>query len=182
MSESLVFAAILLGGLGFWLMWSREQLPRFRKKPVLAGSEREFFYRLCAALPECTVFAQVAASALIEPAGAGRLRRNGTARLQGRRVGVAVFDDEMRLIAVVELDYRARTARKDALIDTCFASAGIRVVRFQANRLPSEAKIRSAIYARAKPKANAAGVFGEIDSIEFKRPKTPWRDTLNVHI
>jgi hypothetical protein len=180
MSEMLVFTFILLTGMGGWIMWDRSQLPRFRKKSLLTGGELEFFYRLRGALPECAVFPQVAASVLIEPSGTGKLRRNATALLKGRRVANAVFDDEMRLVAVVELDYRTRTTRRDAVMDSCFASAGIRVVRFQAQRLPSEARIRSAIFPHAKSKAGVLPIVN--DSIEFHRPKSPWRNTFNAHV
>lgn len=119
---------------------------RYRKRAMLAGGELEFFYRLRRALPECHVFPQVAMSALVEPMGIGKARQSAFARIMGKRVGYAVFDDEMKLLAVVELDYRSRLSRQDAKRDACFSEVGVKTVRFQSKRKPSEARIKSSIF------------------------------------
>lgn len=155
-------------------------MPRFRKKNVLTGTDLAFFRRLHAALPECIVCTQVAVQALIEPVGMGKLRHRGVIRLSGRRVANAVFDEDMRLIAVVELKHPGRVTRGQAAVDACFANAGIPVIRFPAHRLPSEGKLRTAIFARARTNA-AGGTSAGGDSIEFHRPPNPWRNTLGFH-
>lgn len=182
MMEAFVFGSILVAGMLFRLMWHREPLPRFRKKSLFTGSDLEFFCRLRAALPECTVCAQVAVQALIEPAGIGKLRRHGVACLEGRRVGNVVFDENMHPLAVVELNYRGRPTRGQAAMDACFASAGIKVIRFPAHKMPSEVKIRSTVFSRASTKNSATGIVGSDGRIAFHRPASPWRDTAGIHI
>lgn len=180
MMETFVFATIIVGGLLFRLITGRAAPARFRRKPVLTGGEREFFFRLQGALPECVVCPQVAVSALLEPAGVGKMRRVAVDCIDGKRVSYAVFDKEMQLIAVVELDHRTRTSRRAAARDAYFASAGIRTVRFQSKRPPSETKIRSVIFTRS-PVASTYTVDRNAE-IEFIRPETPWRNTANAHI
>src|SRR5688572_23863995 len=81
---------------------------RYRKRQLLAGTDLEFFYRLQRALPNCHIFPQVAISALLEPVGVGKIRQSALARILGKGVGYAVLDEHMKLLAIVELDYRSR--------------------------------------------------------------------------
>jgi hypothetical protein len=118
---------------------------RYRKRTMLAGSDLEFFYRLQRALPACHIFPQVAMSALIEPIGIGKVRQSAFARIVGKQVGYAVFDEEMKLLAVVELDYRSRLSRRDVCRDAYFSGAGIKTVRFQSKRKPSESRIKASV-------------------------------------
>lgn len=148
--ETILVAAIVFGGLLLWLFIHREKSWRFRSKAALTGVEREFFFRLRDALPSCQVCPQLAVSALIEPAGIGAARQRALERIAGQRVGYAVFDGNMQLIAVVELDHHSRTSRRDVIRDQYFSSAGIRTVRFKAKCLPSELNIRKHIFARAE--------------------------------
>lgn len=181
MVDYVVFAAIILGGLLVRFITGRSAPVRYRRKSVLTGGEREFFFRLQQALPECVVCPQVAVSALLEPVGVGRLRQAAVDCIDGKRVGYAVFDRNMEVIAIVELDHRTRTSRRAAARDAYFSSAGIRTVRFQSKHLPSETKIRSAIFSR-KP-ATVPDVKGSRNGeIEFAKLPTPWRNTVNAHI
>lgn len=180
MLEAVVFATIVLGGLMFRLIAGHAMPARFRRKPVLTGGEREFFFRLQTALPECVVCPQVAVSALLEPVGVGKLRQAAVDCIDGKRVSYAVFDKEMQLITVVEIDHRTRRSRRAAARDAYFASAGIRTVRFQSHCLPSDTKIRSAIFTRTPVISTYTVDRGA--EIEFVRPETPWRNTFNAHI
>lgn len=180
--EAIVFATIVLGGLLLRLILGRKAPALYRRKAVLTGGEREFFYRLQQALPECVVCPQVAMSALLEPTGIGKFRQAAVASINGKKVGYAIFDRDMQLIAVVELDHRTRTSRRAAARDAYFASAGIKTIRFQSKRLPSETKIRSSIFTRTAGGASSTYTADRNAEIEFVRPETPWRNTINAHI
>lgn len=183
MRETILVAVIVFGGLLLWLFIHRERPLRFRSKAALTGVEREFFFRLRDALPSCQVCPQLAVSALIEPAGIGAARRRALERIAGQRVGYAVFDVDMRLIAVVELDHRSRTTRRDVARDKYFSSAGIRTVRFRAKCLPSELKIRKHIFAKTEPGSRSYHGRGErVAGIEFELTGTSWRNTVNTHL
>lgn len=178
--ETILFAVIVVAGMLGWWLAARVKPARYRKKIVLTGDERDFYFRLRSALPECHVCPQVAASALIEPAGMGKVRQRAVSALGGKRVGFAVFDEDMELLAVVELAHRSRPTRLEHAREACFASAGIRTVRFHARRLPSENKIRASIFDRRSAKAGLHSPLEAERELEFR--KAPWRNTLNVHI
>lgn len=183
MDEMIVFVAIVAGGLLLRLILGRKRQPRYRKKAVLTGRERDFFYHLKRALPECQICPQVAVSALIEPVGIGMMRQMALDCIIGQKVSYAVFDEHMELVVVVELNHRSRPDRDEAARDAYFSRAGVRTVRFQVKRLPSEVKIRASIFPRSEalPGGRAdSNVFDQRGGeIEFE--KTPWRNTLNAH-
>ena len=185
MNEITVFFSVIAGGLVLWLFMTRERAVRYRRRPVLTGGGVEFFYRLQRALPACSICPQVAVTALLEPAGIGKARKAALDLIVGKRVGYAVFDEELQLIAVVELDYRARLTRRETVRDGWFAAAGIKVVRFHAKHLPSETKIQNRIYAGiAERQEHCSAYVGGRDgnTIEFRRPNAPWRNTVNAHM
>lgn len=177
--EAFVFIAIVLAGLAGWYVTARMRPARYRRKTVLTGDERDLYFRLCNALPECHVCPQVAASALIEPAGMGKVRQRAMSTLGGKRVGFAIFDEAMELLAVVELAHRSRASRMERARDACFATAGIRTIRFHAKRLPSEGKIRASIFERRPARPGRRGGKETDRELEFR--KTPWRNTVNAH-
>ncbi len=185
MAETILFVAIVFGGLGLWFVMQRPRPVRFRRKSVLTGGDLEFFYRLRKALPECVVCPQVSITALIEPAGMGKLRQAALNDIGHKRVGYAVFDEEMQLIAVVELEHRSRRTRKDVAKEAAFASAGIRTVRFHSRRLPSTTKIRSSIYSHAAVPVEPQllnSVPLNSTQMEYERSKGVWRNTVNAHV
>jgi hypothetical protein len=183
MNEITILIAAVVAAVLLWLAINRDKQPRYRRKSVLTGSDLDFFHRLQSALPECHVFPQVAMSALVDPMGRGRARQAAIESIVAKRVGYAVFDEEMQLLAVVELNHRSRVTRKDAARDEYFASAGIQTIRFQARHLPSEAKIRQSVLIEAQVRQRAASNSNACSSkMESRRQKTPWRNTANAHV
>lgn len=185
MSESLVFALIVGAGLAWWLVVNRKRPVRFRPRQVLTGPGLEFLFRLNRALPECIVCPQMAATALLEPLGMGSIRKSALSRIVGRRVGYAIFDEQMKLIAVIELDHRPRLTRREAECEGYFADAGIKTLRFHPRRMPSEAKIRASVFPRTPGEASGKQperIGNRDDAIEFKPRGRPWRNTVNAHI
>jgi hypothetical protein len=183
MKEMVVAASIIVGGMLFWIYLHREKPARFRRKPLLTGGELDFFFRLREALPECIICPQIPASVLIEPTGVGPTRQRAQARLEARRVGYAVYDEDMQLLAVVEYDHRSRVKRSDVARDAWFSSAGIRTVRFPARRIPSEGQIRSRIFARQDSRIRSPYLdYRPEKGIDYQPLKTPWRNTANVHL
>jgi hypothetical protein len=185
MAETILFVAIIVGGLAVWFAMGRERPARFRRKPVLTGGDLEFFYQLRYALPECLVCPQVAVAALIEPTGPGKARQTALDNIYRKTVGYAVFDEDMQLVVVVELNHRSRPTRKETARDVTFESAGIRTIRFYAKRLPSETKIRSSVYARSAisgSQQSRSHSLHDDSEIQYNCQKSPWRNTVNVQV
>lgn len=181
MRELIVFALVVGGGLAWWCISNRRRPVRFRPRQVLTGANKEFLFLLQRALPECIVCPRLAATALLEPLGTGKTRRNALARIVGRRVGFAVFDEEMRLIAIIELDHRSRLTRREAECDGYFIEAGIRTLRFDPRCMPSESRVRAEIFSRRRANRSPEAMPDVRDQpLEFK-PLGSWRNTLNAH-
>lgn len=176
MPDAILFFGIVFAGLAGWFFCHREQKPRFRQKQILTGSEAELFESLRAALPDCVVAPRVAVSSLIEPTGALAARRAGRRRLAGQRVDFAVFDEGMHLLAVIEVVHRSRRSREEAEREQFFSTAGVAVIRLRAGRLPSDLKIRAAVFGKSRRSHPAA------EALAYTPVRTPWRNTVNAHI
>ncbi len=183
MREWIIFALIVGGGLAWWFVFNRRRPARFRARQVVTGGGLEFLFLLRDALPECVVCPQIAATSLLEPLGTGAARKQALSRIVGRRVGYAVFDEEMQLLAVIELDHRPRLTRREAECDGYFLEAGIQTLRFDPRRMPSAAKIRAAVFPREGKGVHAAATSmrSRFDTIEF-RSQGSWRNSTRAHI
>jgi hypothetical protein len=181
MNEAVVFALIVGAGLAGWFVLNRDRPLRFRARQVVTGTGLEFLFRLKRALPECTVCPQIAATSLLEPLGMGVGRKAALSRIVGRRVGYAVFDAEMKLIVVIELDHRPRLTRREAECDRYFADAGIKTLRFHPKRMPSGEKIRASVFPRGRGERAASPVPDHDGTIDFRPRAGAWRNTVNAH-
>jgi hypothetical protein len=179
----LVVAAIVTIGLVLWLACNTEGAVRYRRRQMLTGSELEFYFRLEQALPECLVCPQIAVAALIEPVGIGKWRQAALERIATQRVGYAIFDHSMQLLAVVELDQRSRPKRRDAARERMLASAGIRTVRFNVKKPPSTGRIKRSIFSKEQSGAGQLTSYdiNQARSGSLPCPHTPWRDTANLN-
>jgi hypothetical protein len=119
--------------------------PFYAKKP-LSSSEQVLFFRLCKALPEYIVLAQVGLSRIL-----GVKRGNNFGkwfnRINRMSADFVLCSKDSTIIAVIELDDAShkKAARQitDAKKDRALSSAGIRVVRWQAKAIPDEATIKA---------------------------------------
>ena len=120
----------------------------FRRKALMSKNEHEFFKRLIAAYPETYVFAQVGMSALIEPRAAQRSKKflSDFRRISQKRIDYVVCNQNMGVLAIVELDDRTHDLMRDAARDAMTASAGIRTLRFQSRNKPNIVQLRAALF------------------------------------
>lgn len=121
------------------------RLNRVRAKALMTGNEREFCGRLRRALgSRYDIVPQVAMGALIDVA----LPRTHPQfwptleRFSRKIVDFVVCErGSMRVVAVVELDDRTHDAERDRQRDALMLEAGIRTLRFDSRRKPSEQEI-----------------------------------------
>ena len=115
----------------------------FEPMPIITDSEVIFFKKLQQAIPECHIFSQVQLSRIIEPSEeAGSDRQFWFNRICRQSIDyVLVANDAQTTLLVIELDdwtHQSKSRQKaDAKKDKALASAGIPILRFHAERLPS---------------------------------------------
>ncbi|MDD3183466.1 MAG: DUF2726 domain-containing protein [Alphaproteobacteria bacterium] len=144
-----VIVAMLLKTLSRQLKTRRGvQTTRLLKRPILTDNEREFFDRLCRALPDHHVFPQVSLDALLcvsggQPYAEQTALRNSYS--QKHPDFVVCQRGTMEVVAIVELDDKTHKAEKDQKRDAMLTGAGYRIKRFQSRAKPSEAAIKQAL-------------------------------------
>lgn len=120
----------------------------FEPMPLMSDSEVLFFKKLTAALPEYLIFSQVQLSRIIEPSDeVGSERQFWFNRVCRQSVDFLLVDkDAQTVLAAIELDdwtHESQARQKqDAKKDKALASAGIPIIRFHAEGIPSVEMIR----------------------------------------
>lgn len=124
---------------------SREAWPYF-PKPTMSRPEQVLYFRLVRALPEQIVLAQVQLSRILG-VKKGYSFKYWYNRINRMSADFVVCNKDSRVVAVIELDDSSheRDDRKiaDAKKNRVLTSAGIRIVRWQANALPDEHTIKA---------------------------------------
>lgn len=158
-------------------------------KPVLTDNEREFFTRLQRALPDCHIFPQVSANAIlrVQQTASKRDYHSTRNRFAQKHVDFVVCElKTLQIIAIIELDDKTHSAKKDSARDALFTTAGYRVIRFQSKRKPSEGEIAALVlgtranaqqeesHTAASPPASIATPEPTIASAEAHRAETTW--------
>jgi very-short-patch-repair endonuclease len=134
--------------------------PFYAKKP-LSQPEQILYFRLVQALPAHIILAQVQLSRLLG-VKKGNNYQAWFNRINRMSADFVVCNKDSSIVAVIELDdathQRKGRQAADAKKDRALASAGIRVLRWQARSLPDIAAIRSTFMPDSAVKWNAANL------------------------
>jgi very-short-patch-repair endonuclease len=126
---------------------ANEIWPFYAKKP-LSQPEQVLYFRLVQALPEHIVLAQVQLSRLLG-VKKGNNHQAWLNRINRMSVDFVVCRKDCSIVAAIELDDATHQKRDrqvaDAKKDKALASAGIRIVRWQAKAIPDISAIQSTI-------------------------------------
>lgn len=169
MSEVIVYAFLVVAFFGVMLllfailkMWqtgkqrtpkSKDDIPvwPYQTMPIMTDSEVLFFKKLKQAMPEYLIFCQVQLSRIIEPnEDAEDDRKFWFNRVCRQSVDyVLVGDDLQTVLIAIELDdwthHTLQREKQDAKKDKALASAGIPIIRFHSEGMPSSPVIRAEI-------------------------------------
>lgn len=138
--------AVIAMAIGQAFLKSTGKRGAYKSRQLMTENECEFFGRLVVALPDHYIFPQVALPALIEAAVKDRKRAySDFLRIAQQRVDYVVCDRSCQVVAVVELDDKTHSRKKDALRDARLRQAGIRTVRFQSRSKPGVEVVRAAV-------------------------------------
>ncbi|WP_415036816.1 DUF2726 domain-containing protein [Azonexus sp.] len=119
-----------------------------QRKPyrLLNDSEQELYQRLCEAMPNMRVFAQVGVAQLALARGRQEAQRLN--RMAGRGVDFVVCDHDFSIIAAIELVWPSALPENDNAEDVkrvALQSLGIPLIVFHPNKLPDVDSISRAI-------------------------------------
>ena len=111
---------------------------RLQRKPVMTAREQQMYHLLQTALPECTVLAQVAFSALVT--AQGRANRN---RFDRKVADFVLCSQQLNVIAALELDDRSHAGRErqDKERDAMLRLAGYVTLRYA--NFPTQQALRA---------------------------------------
>lgn len=125
----------------------------FEPMPLMTDSEVLFYKKLKMALPEFHLFGQVQLSRMIEPTEeVADERQFWFNRVCRQSVDYVLVDEDLQtVLAAIELDdwtHESKARQKqDAKKDKALASAGIPIIRFHAEKMPSAQMIRHEVIA-----------------------------------
>ena len=113
---------------------------RLQRKPVMTAREQQMYRLLQTALPECTVLAQVAFSALVT--AKGWTNRN---RFDRKVADFVLCSQQLNVIAIIELDDRSHAGRErqDKERDAMLRLAGYVTLRYA--NVPTQQALRADI-------------------------------------
>lgn len=116
----------------------------FTRKPLMTKNEEEFFRRLRKALPDHYIFPQVAFRAIVKPTAKydTKAYTRQLAKIGSKHCDFLICDEELIVVAIVELDDRTHISVKDAVRDRLTACAGYTTVRYESKIRPSIAEIQ----------------------------------------
>ncbi len=122
------------------------ETPVRKKLRLLNDSEQELYHRLCEAMPNMTVFAQVGVAqlALLR----GRTEAQRLSRMAGRGVDFVVCGEDFSIVAAIELVWPTRETNGISAEEEkrqSLHSLGIPLIVFRPNELPDAEAISHAI-------------------------------------
>jgi hypothetical protein len=147
----------------FWKKATEQSGRRYQSRPILDRNRAKFFVRLCQAVPTFYVFPQVALSALLS-AAAGKNQKADRARIAGMTVDYAIYNANLTLVCVINLDDGSADPDADAIAHRCFRDAGIKTIRWDAETRPTVDQIRRTMLssinrAKSTPDAESQAAF-----------------------
>lgn len=120
----------------------------FEPMPIMTDSEVLFFKKLQEALPEYHIFSQVQLSRIIEPTEEVEADRNfWFNRICRQSIDYVLIDEDLQTtLLAIELDdwthQSVQRQKQDEKKDKALASAGIPIIRFHAEKMPSVEQLR----------------------------------------
>jgi hypothetical protein len=122
------------------------EAPIRKKLRLINDSEQELYHRLCEAMPNMTIFAQVGVAQLALLRGRAEAER--LSNMAGRGVDFVVCGEDFSIIAAIELSWPALEAKAIASEEQkrqSLQSLGIPLIVFRPNELPDAEAISHAI-------------------------------------
>ncbi len=120
---------------------AQEKRREYIKKKPLSSNEQVLYWRLVGALPDYMVLAQVSLSRCLGTKDSG-----GLDTLTSKNLDFVICDKASDVVAVIEINTKVHNnkivSKEDEQKYKALKKAGIDIIKWRANSLPSEADIR----------------------------------------
>jgi hypothetical protein len=118
---------------------NKDEAPFYEERRIFDEEEGKFFGRLIRAVPNCYIFPNLDARALLKPVAPNQKQKIAALQeLEGRKVDFAIFNSAMSLLCVIEL---ATPPAPDGTTPKSniglFKTAGISTIKWDRNNLPN---------------------------------------------
>lgn len=149
----LLAGALFFGILLLW--WFLRDTDTFAPKRLLTKNEEEFFQRLRRALPDFYIFPQVAFRAIVRPTAKydTKAHTRQLAKIGSKHCDFLICDEQLNVLAIIELDDRTHVSDRDAVRDALTACAGYTTIRYESRIRPSVAEIQDDFAHLLAPKS-----------------------------
>lgn len=154
---------------------------RFERTNLIPHNQREFFWRLCKALPEAYIFPRVPLSSLVKISPKSATDSDAAYdEVAHRVVDYAVFDSHLRIICVVELDKHNMDEHSRPMLEHYLNAAGIMSVRWSTAHVPSIDQIAKLILPTGDTHArNELTRNSEMNTIQLMHNSEPVPEHAN---
>lgn len=117
----------------------------FPRKP-LTEPEQILYWKLQKALPDHVILAQVSFSRFLYAKGASYKNNFGKfAQARQKVADYLICNKSFYIIAIIELDDASHNEKKDKIRDEIIKEAGLKIIRWKVEKLPTEEEIQKTI-------------------------------------
>lgn len=111
---------------------------KYKAKAIMTDNEIEFFQRLIKSFPKYYIFPQVSLGAILVSADTDPSQRHGTRMTFSQKMAdYVICNQQMKIVAIVELDDKTHSKEKDDKRDNMLSEAGYKIFRFESKNKPS---------------------------------------------
>jgi len=125
----------------------RPETAKYKAKKILTQPEQVLYFRLCQALPEYIVIAQVQMSSFLVPAISGKQWLSALNKIRMKSVDFLVCRKDFSILAAVELQdgshKKPDRQRSDMFKRAALESAGLDLIEYHVKSIPSVDEIRA---------------------------------------
>ncbi|HET8689778.1 MAG TPA: DUF2726 domain-containing protein [Methanosarcina sp.] len=136
----------LISVLKTWLV-EHGNWPFYAKK-LLSSPEQALYFKLCRVFPEYIIFSQVSLSRILG-VKKGYNNYSWNNRISRMSADFVICEKDFSVLAVIELDDKSHLMQSrikaDRKKDKVITDAGLKIVRWQLNKMPDEAEMKSSV-------------------------------------
>lgn len=149
----LVIGGALLACLVIYYLLNREVVWPYSAKPPLTEIEKRLYARLCEALPNHIILAQVSLYSILKVDSKDEYMKYFN-KIRSKSLDFLVCEKDFSIVTAIELDdsshERDERKKADYEKDTALRSAGVRLIRWPVKEFPTVTTIKSEVLGQGR--------------------------------